>query len=236
MPGKLKEGMRRYDLEDLVLPLISVDEYESKVDRTAIVFGFYVGDQKAAQDLNRFLQKSAVEILDTDISPAPDQRGYFLVFVEMLNDDTVAKSIMSICKDIQNVTGIDRWQMRVRGNSKIMPLSPEPIINHLKQERKANQEGVLEFLRPSNLNSARLIEGHLLLDRCDPAPFVDFGDLDYLLECYGLKGRSLHLDIYSLWRCDKIRQRLGEGWNVDQIGEYQIIHRDGSEAGILLRS
>jgi hypothetical protein len=233
--ARLHEGMRRYDLEDLVLPMLSIDEYQSKVDETAIVFGFYVSDQNAAQDLNRFLQKSPVEILDTDISPAPDQRGYFLVFVEMMNSDMVAKNIISICEDIKNVTGIQKWQMRLRGNSKILPLASEPIIRHLATERKANKAGVIEFLIPSKLRSARLDENCLMLNS-ERLSFVDFGDLDFLLERYGLKNQTLQLDAYSMWKCNQVRRHLGEGWNVDGIGQYRIIHRDGSDAAILLRS
>jgi hypothetical protein len=233
--AKLAEGMRRYDLEDLVLPLVSVDEFESKVDSSAIVFGFYVHDQAAANDLNRFLQKAPVEILDTDVSPAPDQRGYFLVFVEMRNDDMVAKNILSVCEDIENITGIRRWQMRLRGSPKILPLSPEPIVRHLARERRANENGVLEFLMPSKLRSAQLNEGYLTLNGSDSYGFVDFGDIDFLLECYDLKDETLQLDPYIMWKCSKVRRHLGEGWSVDQIGAYQIIHRDGSERGILLR-
>lgn len=92
--SKLTEGMRRGDLADLVLPLISVDEYDSKVDeKEAIVFGFYVHDRGAADDLNRFLQKSAVPLLDTEVSPAPDQHGFYMVFIEFLDNDRLPQNV-----------------------------------------------------------------------------------------------------------------------------------------------
>src|ERR1700733_10450117 len=94
---ELLEGMREGDLADLVLPMISVDEYSSKIDNDqAIVVGFYVHEEMAARDLNRFLQKSAVPLLGTDVSPAPDSHGYFMVFCEMMDNDRLAQNVQAI--------------------------------------------------------------------------------------------------------------------------------------------
>ena len=98
--AKINEGMRAGDLADLVLPMISVDEYESKIDDSSIVIGFYIHDQDAASDLNRFLQKSPIQIIDTEISPAPDQHGYYIVFVELINDRRIAKNIADILAEV----------------------------------------------------------------------------------------------------------------------------------------
>jgi hypothetical protein len=57
--SKLYEGMWSGDLADLVQPLVSIDEYASKIDPNAIAVGFYVQDKDAADDLNRFIQKVA---------------------------------------------------------------------------------------------------------------------------------------------------------------------------------
>src|ERR1700722_8534394 len=98
----LREGMRKGDLTDLVLPLISCDEYVSQLDQSeCIVFGFYVHDEDAANDLNRYLQKSAMPILDTKVSPAPDQHGYFMVFVELMNNSRLPEIMKSILADIE---------------------------------------------------------------------------------------------------------------------------------------
>jgi len=73
----LREGLREGDLADLVLPMISVDEYESRIDKSqAIVIGFYVQDENAANDLNRFVQKSALPLLGTEVSRARSARVF----------------------------------------------------------------------------------------------------------------------------------------------------------------
>ena len=40
--AQLNEGLKELDLQDLVLPLVSVDEYESKIDEEAIVVAFFI--------------------------------------------------------------------------------------------------------------------------------------------------------------------------------------------------
>ena len=65
----LVEGLKEGDLEELLIPMISIDEYESKLDDDSIVVAFYVRDRDPSYDLNRFIQKGASAILDTDVSP-----------------------------------------------------------------------------------------------------------------------------------------------------------------------
>ena len=57
--ANLFEGLKEGDLAELVLPMISIDEFESKLDDDSIVVAFYVGDRDPSQDLNRFIQKGA---------------------------------------------------------------------------------------------------------------------------------------------------------------------------------
>lgn len=108
----LTEGLREGDLIDLVLPLITIDEYESKIDETAIVVGFFVKDIEPAKDLNRFIQKSAVSLLDTDVSPAPNSQGYYMVFVEFLRNEDFIKKIFMLIDNIRDLVGIKTWTFK----------------------------------------------------------------------------------------------------------------------------
>ena len=132
---KLNEGLRDGDLADLVLPLISVDEYVSEIAGSGecIVFGFYVHDEDAANDLNGFLQKSATPILDTKVSPAPDQHGYFMVFIELMNNSRLAEIMTSILAEVKGLVAIDDWQMRVRNTEGLVPFSEDNLTDALKE-------------------------------------------------------------------------------------------------------
>lgn len=112
---KLNEGMWAGDLEDLLQPLVSIDEYESKIDDDAVAIGFFVNDRDAADDLNRFIQRSAVPILDSDVSPAPDQRGYYIVFAELARNDRLIKNILDLLNEVGQLGRVSHWHMKMRG-------------------------------------------------------------------------------------------------------------------------
>jgi hypothetical protein len=96
----LFEGLREGDLEGLVLPHLSIDEFETKLDDDAIVVAFHVLDRDPANDLNRFIQKGAVALLDTDVSPAPNEDGYYVVFVELERNETFPERMMHILDSV----------------------------------------------------------------------------------------------------------------------------------------
>lgn len=123
----LLEGLKAGDLADLVIPVVTIDEYESKIDDNAIVVGFYVSYKDPANDLNNFLQKCPEEIYDTDISLAPDTEGNYLVFIELPRDDNFPEKIVGICDAIAGLTGIDEWSFRYRNGDDILPLTVENI-------------------------------------------------------------------------------------------------------------
>lgn len=139
----LSEGMRAGDLEDLVLPMVTADEFVSKVGDDAVVFGFYVSDRDAASDLNRFIQKSAVKLLDTEISPAPDQRGFYLVFFEILLNDNMTTQLDELLKEVKPLVKIEKWKFQFRGQKDLIPYSTATVENyrkHLEKEIKDKEE------------------------------------------------------------------------------------------------
>lgn len=147
----LAEGLQSGDLEDLVLPLISFDEFESKIDDDAVVIGFYVSEQDAANDLNRFIQKSAIDIIDTDVSPAPDAHGFFLVFVELLNTEKTASALYDLVNDVSRLAGSIEWNMSVRDKSDLVPFTSENISTILDAIRRDEDRKIAEFFADSDL-------------------------------------------------------------------------------------
>ena len=135
----LFEGMWANDLEDLIQPIVSIDEYESKVDDDAVAIAFYVGDKDAADDLNRFIQKSAVPLIDSDVSPAPDQRGFYLVFAEIAANDRMVGNIAHICEEVGQLSGITEWQMSVRGLTKTVPFDIKKVELCLLRNRMTDK-------------------------------------------------------------------------------------------------
>jgi hypothetical protein len=108
---KVNEGLLEHDLDFTIMPLISVDEYESKIDdRKAIVVGFYITDKDPATDLASFIEKGTVHVLDVDVSPAPTDDGHYMVFVEIDRNKKFPERLLRIINDLGRVTNVKEWE------------------------------------------------------------------------------------------------------------------------------
>jgi len=235
--SNLTEGMREGDLADLVLPLISVDEFDSKVDeKESVVFGFYVHEQSAAEDLNRFLQKSAVPILDTEVSPAPDQHGYFLVFVELLKNERLPQNVSDILSEMKMLVDIDEWEMRVRDTHGLITFNERNLTRALDRMDQAREnEDVLEYLRPSALKNALIEDGLLVIEGSGERYVFELVGLDRLPNL-PLTEAPVTLSMRAIARTNRIRRMLGETWQAWIMGPYMLLQHDDDPRGLLLRN
>lgn len=243
--SNLTEGMREGDLADMVLPLISVDEYRSNLTdedhaSEAIVFGFYVHDQNAADDLNRFLQKSAAPILDSEISPAPDQHGYYMVFIEFQNDARLAENLEDVLHEIKELVDIDEWQLRVRDLPELVVFTPENLTRALKASAgKMSERAILHFLHKSALAEAMIDDEMLILQGSGERfvfEVVGFGPLDKLLIEHKLTETALSYQMRTIARNDRVARMLGDGWLVCGLNRLTMLQHDDDERGLLLRN
>jgi len=107
---KLTEGLRRGDLNHMILPLISIDEFLSKIDdRTVIVVAFYAYEEDPAHDLSNFIERSPTNVLDTDVSPAPTREGYYVTFVEIKRDQKFISKLLKILAEVDNQSEAAFW-------------------------------------------------------------------------------------------------------------------------------
>jgi hypothetical protein len=108
---KIAEGLTRNSLDWLIKPVISIDEYESKIsDERVIVLAFFIGERQPADDLSHFIDRSNIPVLDTEVSPAPTTDGEYVTFVELLRDETFPKNVMALLQEITNLTNVSNWQ------------------------------------------------------------------------------------------------------------------------------
>jgi len=239
----ITEGMRAGDLADLVLPLISIDEYESKIDEDAVVIGFYVHDNDAASDLNRFIQKSAATLLGTDISPAPDQHGYYLVFVELLNDIRISKNINDILDEVGELVKVNKWKMRVRGSNKLIKFSKKILDRHFSklrnedEEQDALEETIMDFLGQSSLTNA-IMESNILKiysqDGAMQGNIIGIGHSNEVFKKHKLINEAVSLEIKDIATTLYIQRILGEGWIPSTIGDKILLQRSNSDLILLI--
>jgi len=127
--SKIDEGLRPGDLEHLILPNVSVDEFEPKSGQpdNVVVVGFFAEDQEPANDLASFIERGSHDILDTEVSPAPDEEGRYLIFVEMNRDESMFDNTTKILKDIGKLTNVDEWEIKFHGSDNTIRIKKESI-------------------------------------------------------------------------------------------------------------
>lgn len=153
---KLTEGLRRGDLNGMVLPLISVDEFSSKIDdRTVIVVAFYAFEEDPAHDLSNFLERSPENPLDTDVSPAPTREGYYVTFVELRRNKQFTSTLLKMVNEINNLTDVKQWQFTSQKlpKGKVLPLTEQNLQKWVETEPKPkdDKQKIAEWLSESAL-------------------------------------------------------------------------------------
>ena len=85
-----------------------------------------------------FVEKGYEWVIDADVSSGEMDDGDYIVFVEAEREDTLPKNIISMMKDVMNLTGqeLSQWRVRYQHNgkdhdltednlAKIIPLTPK---------------------------------------------------------------------------------------------------------------
>ena len=166
----LEEGLQKGDLEGMVLPMLSIDEFQSKIDdRTVIVVAFYSFEEDPAHDLSNFIERSPTQVLDTDVSPAPSKEGYYLTFVEIKRNPQFPQNLINILMEVSRLTSINNWQFtsHLLPKGKVLPINNENLGKYVNLKPKAaDLKGKLqEFFQHSSLSDFDLDDGDLTLSR-----------------------------------------------------------------------
>ena len=54
------------------------------------------------------MEKGATDILDTEVSPNPDDDGNYLVFVEIKNEN-IMDTVMKLLEDVNRIVKVESW-------------------------------------------------------------------------------------------------------------------------------
>jgi galactitol-specific phosphotransferase system IIB component len=234
MKTKITEGLRPNDLKGMLQNIVSVDEYKSKIDDAAIVIAFYASSKEVAADTNRFIQKSYVDLLDTEVSAAPNQEGYYLVFVEMMLNNKTASAIANICRELSSLTDDQNWKLQVRGDNerKIVPIA------QLQTEVAEKLHNLLEsVLQPSGVQRIVVKESGIeAFNDTHSMKFVvqDQGSYDIVYARNNLAESAVNMSSDALRGCRMIKSFLGSEWNVECLGESYAVHNTASNHLLLI--
>ena len=132
---EIKEGVEYGDLASLVDSTVSIAEFKPKTgtEEDVIVIGFYVKDEEPAKDLAKFIERGVTPILDTEVSPNPNDVGMYIVFVEVKNEDLMTTTF-SLIHDIRGLVDNVEWELKFYKRPSIN-VKAEEIKEWLKKNR-----------------------------------------------------------------------------------------------------
>ena len=132
---QIKEGVEYGDLETLVDSTVSVAEFKPKTgtEEDVIVIGFYCKDEAPALDLSKFIERGVTSIIDTEVSPNPNDVGMYIVFVEVENKDLM-ETTMNLINDIRGLVKVKEWKLKFYKREAIN-VKAEEIKEWLKNHR-----------------------------------------------------------------------------------------------------
>ena len=179
--------LREGDLQNTVLKKISIDEFEPKTGKSenVMVVGFHVNDQHPGKDLYKYLNNSIAEIRDVEVSPNPNEEGYYMVFLEVDRKDGVLDAVKNIVKEVENLAGKLKWSVSTPLSEELIELTDESLNtyiqqqtgvflskndfdqqqleakqveeeNKLEEEAQSNTGKILEFLQDSTLDTVQM--------------------------------------------------------------------------------
>ena len=131
----IKEGVEFGDLKSLVDATVSIGEFKPKTgtEEDVIVVGFYVKDEMPAMDLAKFIERGVTPILDTEVSPNPNDVGMYIVFVEVENEELM-NTTMRLINDISGLVNNKTWDVKFYKRPSIK-VKAEEIQEWLKKNR-----------------------------------------------------------------------------------------------------
>ena len=213
-------GVRSGDLKDTILKKISLDEFEPKTgnERDVAVLGFHVNGSRAADDLYNFLGGSVIEHRDIEVSPNPNDEGYYMVFVELDRTGGMMDSVDKMIAEVENVAGKLNWAVKTPYMEDYMPideagkyiqtdaedyLTAQEYKDKLDQElaaanlESAKNESIMEFLQNTNLSNAHLEDGVLRLEDARNSinlEVIEFGHGPDVMENVGIHENAINLE------------------------------------------
>jgi len=241
---QLNEGLRAFDLADMVHPLFEVDTYRSKMgeDRDVCVLTFRVKDRDPARDLMEFIEKGYEFVLDSDVSSGENDKGEYFVFVELQRNSELAGQIKDITYGVKRLTGIDDWEFRYHKENTIHELTHESLQKTIPLSSR-DYDGMMNRIRTEDVKKffsktlmddlsidGDIITIHKPYGQQIKLKMVKEGEQENILE--GTEG-SFALDNVAMGEIFWLTKVLGD-YSINKVGD-GFVFENGNKAMILQR-
>jgi hypothetical protein len=125
--NQLSESLYEGDLKWLVYDEVMIDMHKTKLgeDKDYIVLAIPIKDSKPANDLANFIEHGIAEFEDVEVSPATDDQGRYLIYVEIKRGPESFKSIQTILTDCKQLSDIHEWRFQTSKQPEAVEFTPE---------------------------------------------------------------------------------------------------------------
>lgn len=237
MYSNINEGLKVGDLRDLCVDTISIDQFNSKIDKDCVVVAFYILYRKPAEDLNKFLQKTAVDIIDTNISPAPTEDGYYVVFVELKRNSKFPQKVVDLISTIKALTNINDWYYRCYNDTTPQEVTVENIKSNIDGVTSI-KENIISFFKKSQIKDAKISNNKITFigeSYSITYDFVAYGDSESVMKKFNLKNKGIRIDETSAVITNRLRQMLGTDWDINLIESNIILTRNNNDKMVIIK-
>ena len=155
---RLFEGFDHLDLENQVIPEISIDEYSAKTgtDDEIVTVAFTIKGEQASKDLVEWFERGYTWIIDAAVSDGELSPGKYLIFVEMNRRTSVPSKIIELVTDLETLTGlkVKDWTVTINDEEfdcEVSQIESQMILS--PQEYRETKE--------EDLNEMRALSGSL---------------------------------------------------------------------------
>lgn len=131
--SKLFEGLRAGDLQDMIYPVFTIDQFKSKMgeDKNVVVMAFKSKEKMPAIDLMEFIEKGYKFVLDADMSTGEERDGRYSVFVELERTPSVPDQILEILRGVEKLTNCEEWSFQYFKDSNLYETNLENLSSHI---------------------------------------------------------------------------------------------------------
>jgi|GEM_PF-2026653 len=147
-----QQGLKIAPLRGFVQNRFTVDVYKPRIgdEKDIVVLAFSVLERKPAIILRRHITQGQFEFIDIDVSPAPNEEGNYLVFIELKRSAAMFEVLNDILRHISNMVDIHQWYFQPYAHQefldwnrenflKTIPQSPEDVTEARSKEPTGNQ-------------------------------------------------------------------------------------------------
>ena len=162
----LEEGLHTGDMEYMISPYVSIDEYTSKVDQDDITIALFCGEKAVCDDLRDFIEKMYyLEIRDIEVSDSLTEDNKYIIFIELKRDEQFPKILVdildSICflikkqvKDWKFITlNMNQKQLvsveNIKKYVRLQPIGVDIKVKDIKEEPKEEKKEESEVKKES---------------------------------------------------------------------------------------